>query len=757
MKMIKFMAGAAPLALLFSAGASLAAEADDGVTDAATITVTATRTEKPIVEVPATVSVITADQISNQFIADIKDLVRYEPGVTVRRAPARFTAAGSATGRDRDSGFNIRGLEGNRVLITVDGVRVPDAFEFGAQSVGRGDYVDLDLVRSVEILRGPASALYGSDGVAGAVSFITKDPEDFLKDGKMVGGGVRVGYDSSDNSWSEGLVVAGKAGNLQAMLAYTRRDGKELENKGSNSAANTDRTKPNPQDIGSNALLTRFVWTPDDANRLRFTYERFNSETDTNVLSAIAKPPVAPGVLAATATLGLTATDETRRNRATLDYRYVGDGLLNSIRAAAYYQNSSNLQDAQEDRNTAADRTRINRFSNKVYGGMLQIESKVNTGGIEHLFVYGVDYSRNRQSGVRDGTVPPAGETYPTRAFPTTDLKLFGAFLQDEISIADGVVMLYPSLRYDHYKLAPKNDPLFTAFVPRGQGGSKVTPRIGAVVKATDMVRLFANYTRGFKSPEPNQINNGFVNLTSFYRSIPNPDLKPETSESYEGGVRFVGSAWSLSTTAFKGRYRNFIDRAQIAGNMTAANPAVYQYVNLGQVKVHGLEAKGDYRHASGVGVQFAASYAKGTVRTTIPTASVKPLDSIEPIKLVGGVFFRPDHGPFSGQIVATHSVGKKLSRTNNSCNAPASPPSQFNPAGSPATFCFTPPGFWIVDATAALKITDFATARVGLFNIFDKKYFWWSDVRGLTSTSAVRDAFSQPGRNFGASLSLSL
>ncbi|RZL85636.1 MAG: TonB-dependent hemoglobin/transferrin/lactoferrin family receptor, partial [Sphingomonas sp.] len=152
------------------------------------ITVTATRTEKAVEDVPATVSVIDAKTIEDRFISDIKDLVRYEPGVTVRRAPSRFTAAGSSIGRDRDSGFNIRGLEGNRVLITVDGVRVPDAFSFGAQSVGRGDYVDLDRFEQVEILRGPASALYGSDGVAGAVSFITKDPRDFLADGKLVGG-----------------------------------------------------------------------------------------------------------------------------------------------------------------------------------------------------------------------------------------------------------------------------------------------------------------------------------------------------------------------------------------------------------------------------------------------------------------------------------------------------------------------------------------------------------------------------------------
>jgi hemoglobin/transferrin/lactoferrin receptor protein len=148
------------------------------------VTVTATRSEKKLQDAPVTASVISDQDIEDGLVKDIKDLVRFEPGVSVRRAPARFTAAGASTGRDGNAGFNIRGLEGNRVLILVDGVRVPDGYAFGAQNMGRGDYVDLDTLKSVEIVRGPASALYGSDGLAGSVSYFTKDPSDLLKDGK---------------------------------------------------------------------------------------------------------------------------------------------------------------------------------------------------------------------------------------------------------------------------------------------------------------------------------------------------------------------------------------------------------------------------------------------------------------------------------------------------------------------------------------------------------------------------------------------
>src|SRR3546814_1668717 len=160
------------------------------------------------------------------------DLVRFEPGGSVQRQPARFGAALGATGRAGNECFNIRGIGGNRVLIQVDGVRVPDGFSFGAQASGRGDYVDLGLIKSVEILRGPSSALYGSDGLAGAVSFITADPADFLEPGKTIGGLLRAGYSSADEEFSETAILAGRSGDWSGMAAYTQIGWQALDIKG---------------------------------------------------------------------------------------------------------------------------------------------------------------------------------------------------------------------------------------------------------------------------------------------------------------------------------------------------------------------------------------------------------------------------------------------------------------------------------------------------------------------------------------------
>jgi hemoglobin/transferrin/lactoferrin receptor protein len=700
------------------------------------VTVTATRSEKPLSQAPATVSVISADEMEDGLVKDIKDLVRDEPGVAVRTAPARFTAAGASTGRDGNAGFNIRGLEGNRVLIVVDGVRVPDGFAFGAQSTGRGDYVDLDILKSVEIVRGPASALYGADGLAGSVSFITKDPSDILKPGQNIAGRARASYASADESWSESLVLAGRSDRWEAMLAYTRRDGEGQKTAGTNDSANTDRTTANPEDNQSNAVLGKLIYSPNDHNRFRLTVDHLDRDVDWTVLSAIAKPP-----LASTSVIGLTAFDRMKRDRVSLDHRFDGgQGLIEAAQTTLYWQRSKTRQFSAEDRNTAADRTRDATFDNRVFGAGVELHSRFETGAFKHEVVWGGDASITRQQGTRDGTVPPSGETFPGKAFPTTDFTLGGLYVQDEITA--GPVTIYPAVRFDYYKLDPKADPLFTT-ATSGQSDTHLSPKIGVVWDATELVTLFANVAAGFKAPSPSQVNTGFANLVSNYKSISNPDLKPETSRTLEAGFRLHRGGWRVAVTGFTGEYDDFIEQVQVSGNFTAANPAVYQYVNLSGVKISGAEAKGSFDLGAGFTAKAAVSYARGASRTNGVNT---PLASIDPVKITGGVNYRAPSGKFGGELSVIHSDRKSAGRAGVTCAGTG---------GSSANNCFMPPSFTVADLTGWWAVTDAVTVRAGVFNLTDEKYWWWSDMRGLADNSTVKDAYSQPGRNYSVSLAL--
>ena len=709
---------------------ALAQAQEPPVTEVAPITVSATRTATRVDEAPATVSVITAREIEDNLYADIKDLVRFEPGVSVVSQPARFGAALGTTGRAGNEGFVIRGLGGDRVLMVVDGVRMADGFVFGAQSVGRGGYADLELMKSVEILRGPASALYGSDGVAGAVVFTTKDPADLLIGDRDFAVRGRAGYSSADEGVTYGLSVAGRAGPLSGLLAYTTRDAEETRTAGENDVVGSARTTANPQQSQSEGILAKAVWDVAPGHRLRVTYDAYDSEVSADVLSG------------RTATvLNLTADDETRRERIAADWRFDGVPGLDRGQITAYHQTSETRQFTFEDRTPAVDRTRDNSFDNDVVGFAAEGVKALEFGGVTHRLTFGGDWSETTQIGIRDGTAPPAGETFPSSPFPETDYRLAGVFLQDEILLMGGALRIIPALRFDSYELTTKADPLY-AGARADQSDDHVSPKLGVVWWAGDTFGLFGSYGAGFKAPTPSQVNNGFSNIAFGYVSVPNPDLGPETSTSLELGARvrdvdLFGGQFAGQVVAFRSDYEDFISQQVVSGSFTPADPAVYQFVNFTEVEVSGVEARSDMFWDNGFRARFAAAYADGDQTSGGTTV---PLATIDPVKLVGGLGYDDPNGNWGGQAIVTWSDAKDPGDLAGLSCAPN---------------CYAGEEFTLLDLTVYLNVSDNAVLRAGLFNVTDESYGWWSDVRGLSRTSTALDAYTQPGRNFGVSLTL--
>ena len=746
-------------ALVAAAGPALA---EDPSTTAAAdptqlppVTVLATRTETRADETPATVTVFTADDIEAMLATDIKDLVRFEPGVSVVNQPVRFGAALGTAGRAGNEGFTIRGLGGDRVLMIVDGVRSPDGFVFGAQSVGRGGYADVDLMKSVEILRGPASALYGSDGVAGAVSFTTKDPADLLTGDRDFGARVRAGYNSADDGLTTSAVVAGRRGAFTGLLAWTSRDASETETQGTVTGEEVRdvtigsppvtapgfnyalRTIANPQETSSDAWLAKLVWGVAPGHSLRLTYDSLQSDMDAQVLSGRATRFVTAPPASATAVLNLVAADTTGRERFSLDWRLTDVLGLERGQVSVYQQDSTTRQFTFEDR-VGTDRTRDNTFDNEVRGVAADFTKRF---GVNRITVGG-DWSETTQQGVRDGAVPPMGETFPTSAFPKTDYVLAGLFLQDEIGLLDGSLKIIPAVRWDRYELSTADDPLYPG--PRAdQSDDHVSLKLGAFWWATPTFGVFGNVGEGFKAPTPSQVNNFFSNLAFGYTSLPNPDLKPETSRSVEIGARLRdvqigGGRLSAQLVGFQSDYEDFISQQVTSGAGTPADPAVYQFVNFTAVEISGVEAKADIWWENGISARFAAAYAEGEISD--PVDGVRSLDTIDPVKVVFGLGYDDPAGRFGTQAIVTWSRAKGQADTDNLPCAGA---------------CAVGDDFALLDLTAYWNLNERVTARAGVFNVFDETYSWWSDVRGVAATSAVLDAYTQPGRHVGLSLAL--
>ncbi|EAQ29101.1 TonB-dependent receptor [Erythrobacter sp. NAP1] len=718
--------------------ASAKAESYDGL-----ITVTATRTPVQEEEAPATITIITDEQIADELATDVRDLVRYEPGVTVRRAPARFGAALGSTGRARNEDFVIRGIGGNRVLIQVDGIRSPQGFSFGAQEAGRGGFSDVSLVKQVEILRGPASALYGSDGLAGAVSFTTADPVDVLRADK-VGGFVRSHYSSEDEEFAQTATLAAQSGNFSGMVAHTRRDFSELENQGEIGGVGQARTLPNPQDGESNAVLGKLVWDNGD-HRLRLTGEWLETEVFTNALTGLG-PAFLFGPAPVWTVDRLEAEDTTSRARVSADWTYEGeaDDLIEYAFLAAYYQDAEDRQFTEEDRTAlgfipAPDRTRLNTFENEVYGINAETRSSFATGPLSHTIAFGGDVNWTRQEGVRDGTFPGRGESFPTRAFPVTDFTLGGVFIADEITFGDGAFTLYPALRFDFYDLNPTDDPLLTVFNPQGQSDSRLSPKVGATYKFADDFLIFANYAQGFLAPTPSQVNNFFEFIAGGYTSLPNPDLGPETSESWEIGARYIGDVFGLEVVGFKGTYDDFISQQVVGGSFTPQDPAIFQFVNFTEVEIDGFEVKGSMELDSGVNARLAIAYANGDIINA--DGSRTPLDTVDPFNLIAGLGYRDRQGRFGAELILTHNARKDANELERAADG--------------ADLFIRPEASTVFDLTAFVEVTEALKLRAGIFNLFDERYAVWSDVRGLrVEDRGIAGAFTRPGRNVSVSAS---
>src|SRR5512134_759484 len=141
-----------------------------GVQDLEVVTVVGKRAE-PLHDAAAAVSIITAAELEAALAFDLRDALRHEPGVSIPRDPQRFGTGGPI----------VRGLGGNRVLVETDGVPAAKTFAVGSFSNTGRQFADLAIVDRIELLRGPASALYGSDAIAGVVAITTLDPSDLLR------------------------------------------------------------------------------------------------------------------------------------------------------------------------------------------------------------------------------------------------------------------------------------------------------------------------------------------------------------------------------------------------------------------------------------------------------------------------------------------------------------------------------------------------------------------------------------------------
>ncbi|MBJ2268335.1 TonB-dependent hemoglobin/transferrin/lactoferrin family receptor [Pseudomonas sp. MF6772] len=724
------------------------------------MTISATRQEQAVDSVPSTVTVHEREELDRQNVNTIRELVRYEPGVSV----------GGAGTRSGNSGYNIRGIDGDRILTQVDGVEVPDNFFNGPYAKTRRNYVDPEIVKRVEIIRGPASALYGSSAIGGAVSYFTLDPDDIIKPGQDVGARLKTGYSSADESWLTSGTVAGRVQDFDGLLHLSQRNGHEMESHNGNNATGLARTGANPEDVRTTNVLAKLGWNYGEDNRLGLTYEKYKDDRDINQKSAVG------GIFLEGQGTNMyrdrRGNDTITRERFGLENKFSLDSPI-----ADHIKTSLNYQIAKTDQATSEIyqagrrvlRTRDTLYEEKQWVFDAQLDKAFVIGDTDHLLTYGTTIKQQKVTGSREGAATclavgagctaigapsptPADSVKKASDFPDPTINSYALFAQDQISWNDWTFL--PSLRYDYIQLKPK---LTEAFLnttdpdrkyPHDDSNKtwhRFSPKLGVTYALTEQYTWFGQYAEGFRTPSAKALYGRFENLEENYVVEPNSNLKPETSKSYETGIRGNFDSGNFDVAVFYNKYRDFIDEDNAALSPTGT---IFQPGNIKRATIKGMEVKGRlnldaFGAPQGLYSKGAIAYAHGRNDET-----GQPLNSVNPLKGVFGLGYDQDT---YGALVSWTLV-KKQNRVDSA--------TFFTPTGIKANGPFKTPGFGIVDLTGFYKVTDDLTVNGGLYNLTDKKYWNWDDVRsydgvgeaGVTSPASL-DRLTQPGRNFAINL----
>lgn len=728
------------------------------------MTVSATRQEQAVNSVPSTVTVHDRADLDRQNVNNIRDLVRYEPGVSV----------GGAGQRAGTTGYNIRGIDGDRVLTQVDGVEVPDGFFSGPYAQTRRNYVDPEIVKRVEILRGPASVLYGSSAIGGAVSYFTLDPDDIIKPGKDVGARLKTGYSSADESWLTSATVAGRHEEVDGLLHLSQRNGHETESYGNNNGLGLQRTEANPEDVLTTNVLAKLGWNYGEESRLGLIYEHYKDDRDTQQKSAVGGP--FRNGMPAGMYRSRNGNDTITRERFGLEHNFALDSLLvDHVKWSLNYQIAKTDQSTRELNNVPPRnapprlvwRDRNTAYNEKQWVFDAQLDKAFAIADTDHVLTYGTTIKQQKVTGLRTGSGTcvavfgscramgadsPADRLKPSSDFPNPTINSYGLFAQDEIRWNDWTFL--PGLRYDYTQLDPHITQEFLNTVAsdgKGQVSDKnktwhrLSPKFGVTYAISDEYTWYGQYAEGFRTPTAKALYGRFENLPQGYTVEPNPNLEPEKSKSYETGLRGNFESGSFDVAVFYNTYRDFINEDAIKpGDAQQA----FEANNIKHATIKGAEVKGRlnldaFGAPEGLYTQGSVAYAHGRNNDT-----GKPINSVNPLTGVFGLGYDQNH--YGGLLSWT--LVKRKDRVDDSKTVFKAPDGTSNQ--------FKSPGFGVLDLTGYYKVTDDVTVNAGLYNLTDKKYWRWDDVRGYDSTGeagatspANLDRLTQPGRNFGVNV----
>lgn len=534
------------------------------------VVVTATRTENDVKKVPASTQVITQEDIKRGGATSVRNALSMY---------ANIFQKSKVRGGGHD--IIIRGMETKHSLVMVNGRRISN--EADANGLGNAmslDRININDVEKIEIVRGPSSALYGSEAMGGVLNIITKPS----KEQTLLTGLEHTSEDTS-HWWH---ADTGRIGNFSMTLdaRFNKINRSMLDTATESDPYGTAQTY--------NASLNYYV---NDHSYVNAYMDYYSQHLKTDMGTPAMKPitlTTSSGAMSLSGQAMLEGTGSKAFKQKNYGISWNGKTDKNDWQIQAYmskfnWSTTSNtkvlgsIPPAGMDGmfNYLLQKKNTYDFNHDEHN-MWAIEGRDSLRVNDHHRVtFGAEYVKEKVAGTGLGSngdgVHSITENGMTKSSSEKTLSSYAAYLQDEIEY--GKWFIVPAIRYDHH----------SAY------GSHTSPKIGVTYNATDHFRIKANYGDGFKAPSVSQLyydlamkmGPNWVHLTG------NPNLKPEKSKSWDLGVEAEFGKGYGSLTYFDNDVDNLIKSIY---KRKDGRYDLYRYENVNKARIKGLENTLGYR-----------------------------------------------------------------------------------------------------------------------------------------------------------------
>lgn len=559
--------------IIYVFGAAMVCGASFAVAEApvllSDVVVTPTGSAKESFDNSLPVNLLEARDLEEKIAVTIAEIFHKEPGVDV-------VTAGPGSVHPI-----IRGLSGERVLVLVNGVRLSE------QRPGGNHVFSLDpaQIERVEVVRGPASVLYGSDAIGGVINFITKGADEETSPQARLGGEVDVQYESATEGWKETLHLRFGQGRFNGYAGGTYKDMGNIETADgelANSFHDGYTVWGGGNYIGEGwkanadyAFMEADIGVPGPA---AFAEDYFKGEKHHRLALGIEAPELSETVDRISLDVGWQ-----RHNRHR--YRRLTAGLPPPIQASG----------GDLDINILVD---IDTFTLKPQVVFVPDETHYITAGLDSFYEDVTSDRTLRDSG--SAWVNPTFDSVPV--IPDSTRIGLGAFVQDEIAIGDRWVVT-PGLRADWIEAQTDGHPRHQLTGKETSESSAVSGNLGVLYKASNEVNLYGNIGRAFRAPTLLELY--FYGPHDVGNDIGDPDLDPETSWNLDIGMKTRTARLQTMVSVFY----NLVDDYIVKENQGNGD---YLYMNYAEVSLYGAEAGVDYDWGLGISTFVSVSYVRG-------------------------------------------------------------------------------------------------------------------------------------------------